>query len=69
MVGTPEQEERREAVEKEQRAYAHVGERGKRLPFRRLTNAPSDQRPLPLPPWVSDSWVHFAADLSPPFPS
>ena len=32
-------------------------------------NVPSDQRPLPLPPWVNDSRVHFAADLSPPFPS
>lgn len=32
-------------------------------------NIPSDQRPLLLPPWMCNTWIPFAADLSSPYPS
>ena len=32
-------------------------------------NLPSNQRPPLLPPWMSNTWIPFAADLSSPYPS
>lgn len=54
MVGTPEQEERREAAEKEQWTYAHVGRKIEASAIQKIS-IPSGQRPLQLPPWVSDA--------------
>ena len=70
MVGTPEQEERREKRSSRERAVG-ICPRRRRIKASAIQkiSIPSGQRPLQLPPWVSDARVPFAASLSPPSPS